>query len=121
MDGRDGRRIVITGYGVVGPCGVGKEAFWNGLLGPGLTSGVTAPVHDWDASPWYENAKEARRADRYAQFAMAAATMALEDGGDPGGDPGRKGVFIASGVGGLNTLEEQIEVRLDKGDRRGGA
>jgi len=118
MDGRDGRRIVITGYGVVGPCGVGKEAFWDGLIGPGLTSGATAPVHDWDPSPWYSNPKDARRADRYTQFAIAAAAMALEDGGDPGGDPGRKGVAIASGVGGLNTLEEQVGLRLEKGDRR---
>jgi len=114
-----GRRVAVTGIGVVAACGTGKEAYWEGLLRPVTTVGTTRPLDDFDPSPWYENPKEARRADRFAQFAMAAAAMALEDaGGEPPADPGRKGVMIASGVGGLNTLEEQIQTRLEKGVRR---
>jgi 3-oxoacyl-[acyl-carrier-protein] synthase II len=113
------RRVAVTGVGVVAPCGIGKEAFWAGLLRPRQQTGATSAVTDFDPSSWYENPKEARRADRFQQFATAAALMALDDaGGDPPADPGRKGVIIATGVGGLNTLEEQIQVRLEKGERR---
>ncbi len=118
MRGADGRRVAITGVGVVAPCGIGKEAFWEGLLGPAPT-GRQRAVEAWDASPWFDNPKEARRADRFQQFAMAAAAMALEDaGGEPGGDPSRKGVIIGTGVGGLATLEEQVIVRHERGTRR---
>src|SRR5881394_2259287 len=113
------RRVAVTGIGVVAACGLGKEAFWEGLLRPVTDVGPTRPVTDFDPSPWYDNPKEARRADRFTQFAMAAAGMALEDaGGEPPADPGRKGVMIATGVGGLTTLEEQIQLRLEKGERR---
>ncbi len=44
MEGR-GRRIAVTGLGVVAPCGVGKDAFWSGLLGPGLTGGIRGDGH----------------------------------------------------------------------------
>ena len=109
------RRVAVTGIGVVAPCGIGTDAFWEGLL-------VAPPdgpreVEEWDPSPWYD-VKEARRTDRFAQFAVAAATMALDDGGQPGADPGRSGVIIATGVGGLHTLEAQVIVRHEKGDRR---
>ncbi len=118
MDG-NGRRVVVTGIGVVAACGMGKEAFWDGLLRPVTVIGTTRPVADFDPSPWFDNPKEARRADRFQQFAVAAATMAMDDaGGGPPADPGRKGVMIATGVGGLNTLEEQIQVRIEKGERR---
>jgi 3-oxoacyl-[acyl-carrier-protein] synthase II len=114
-----GRRVVVTGIGVVAACGTGKEAFWEGLLRPVAEVGPTRPVADFDPSPWYDNPKDARRADRFTQFAIAAAGMALEDaGGEPPADPGRKGVMVATGVGGLATLEEQIQVRIEKGERR---
>jgi 3-oxoacyl-[acyl-carrier-protein] synthase II len=114
-----GRRVVITGIGVVAPCGLGKEAYWDGLLRPVAEVGPTRGVADWDPSPWFANPKEARRADRFQQFAVAAAAMAIEDaGGEPPGDPARKGVVVATGIGGLNTLEEQITTRLQKGERR---
>jgi 3-oxoacyl-[acyl-carrier-protein] synthase II len=81
--------------------------------------GPTRGIADWDPSPWFANPKEARRADRFQQFALAAAAMAIEDaGGEPPGDPARKGVVVATGIGGLNTLEEQIQTRLEKGERR---
>lgn len=118
MDGRDGRRVVITGYGVVAPCGLGREAFWSGLLGPGVTGGTKTVIADWDPSPYFDSPKEARRADRFQQFALAAAHEAFEQSGRPTVDPGRFGVIFATGVGGLETLEEQIEVRLTKGERR---
>ena len=48
-----GRRVAITGYGVVAPCGIGKQAFWKGLNGPGLTGGRTIEVADWDPLPYF--------------------------------------------------------------------
>jgi 3-oxoacyl-[acyl-carrier-protein] synthase II len=118
MKGLPGRRVAITGYGVVAPCGVGKEAFWNGLLGPGASGGPNTRLADWDPSPWFENAKEARRADRVQQFALAAAAEAFEHAGTVGADPSRFGVVVGTGVGGLHTLEEQVIVRVEKGVRR---
>jgi 3-oxoacyl-[acyl-carrier-protein] synthase II len=114
-----GRRIAVTGFGVVAPCGLGKEAFWSGLLGPGLDGGArSTEIADWDSSPYYESPKVARRADLSEQFAIAAATEAIEQAGDFIGDPARVGTIFGTGVGGIHTLEEQIELRLDKGDRR---
>jgi 3-oxoacyl-[acyl-carrier-protein] synthase II len=110
------RRVAVTGVGVVAPCGIGVDAFWRGLLaGPPVGE---RRVSDFDPSDWFENPKEARRTDRFAQFALAAAAQALEQSGEPGGDPTRKGVWVGTGVGGLITVEEQILVRHEKGDRR---
>ena len=117
-----GRRVAVTGLGVVAPCGIGRDNFWRGLLGPGLTSGRATEIDEWDPTPWYASPKEARRADRVEQFAIAAATEAFTHAGDPAGglgvDPGRFGTIFATGVGGLHTLEEQVEVRMEKGERR---
>ncbi len=114
-----GRRVAITGYGVVAPCGLGKDAFWSGLLGPGLSGVDRSTVIDgWDSSAYYASPKEARRADVSEQFAIAAATEAMEQAGDLGLDPARFGTIFATGVGGIHTLEEQITVRIDKGVRR---
>ncbi len=113
-----GRRVVITGFGVVAPCGIGKDAFWNGLLGPAWTGGSVTRIAGWDPLPWFDSPKDARRADAVQQFALAAAAEAMEDAGELTALPGRKGVIYATGVGGLGTLEEQIEIRLTKGERR---
>jgi 3-oxoacyl-[acyl-carrier-protein] synthase II len=118
MQGRPGRRVVITGYGVVAPCGLGREAFWSGLLGPGLTGTTKTAVADWDPQPYFENPKEARRADRFQQFALAAAAEAFEQSGRPTVDPARFGVIFGTGIGGLETLEEQVQLRLEKGPGR---
>ena len=111
------RRVAVTGLGVVAHCGIGVEAFWSGLLtsDPGDTS---RRVIDFDPAPFFENAKEVRRSDRFSQFAIAAADEALSDAGPLGIDPARIGVLIGTGIGGLATLEEQIIVRHEKGDRR---
>jgi 3-oxoacyl-[acyl-carrier-protein] synthase II len=117
MEGR-GRRVAVTGLGVVAPCGIGREAYWTGLLGPGLTGTRASEIADWDPTPWFDSPKEARRSDRVEQFALAAAAEAIEQSGMPDADPTRIGTIFATGVGGLHTLEEQVGVRLEKGDRR---
>ena len=110
------RRVAIVGLGVVSCAGTGLEAFWQGLN--------SAPpegerrVHDFDPLPFYDNPKEARRADRSQQMATARATMAIEDAGDLTSDPARCGVIYATGVGGLQTFEEQVLVHDRKGARR---
>jgi len=110
------RRVVITGIGVVSCVGLGKEAFWNGILGP-APEGNRRTVPDFDPSQYF-GPKEARRADRFSQFAVAAAEMCLDDAGRPNVDLDRSGVFIATGIGGISTLEEQIVIRYEKGERR---
>ena len=120
MDGR-GRRVAVTGLGVVAPCGVGVDPFWAGLLGPGLTQGRTVELTDWDPTPWYDSPKESRRADRIEQFAIAAAAEAFASAGDLDGigvDPARFGTIFGTGVGGLHTLEEQVRVCAERGERR---
>jgi 3-oxoacyl-[acyl-carrier-protein] synthase II len=113
-----GRRVAITGYGVVAPCGLGKEAFWTGLNGPGITSGKIIEIADWDPLPYFDNPKDARRADRVEQFALAAAAECFEHSGRPAVDDSRIGTIFATGVGGLRSTEDQIEIMLDKGPRR---
>ncbi len=110
-----GRRVAITGLGAVTCCGIGIEAFWDGLQGPAPEG--ERRVRDFDPSEWF-GPKEARRADRFAQFSVATAEMARADAGDLGVDPDRAGVVFATGVGGLGTLEGQIELYLEKGPRR---
>lgn len=117
MQGR-GRRVAITGYGVVSPVGLGREAYWQGLLGPGITDHKFITVPDWDPLPYFDSPKDARRADRFEQFALAAAAQAFEQSGRPTAAPGRFGTIFGTGIGGIATLEEQIEVRLAKGERR---
>src|SRR5207245_4361917 len=74
-------------------------------------------IDDWDASGLF-GPKEIRRVDRFTQFAVAAAEQALADAGEIGADPDRSGVLLGTGVGGLNTLEEQIVIRYEKGEKR---
>src|SRR3546814_20010136 len=75
-------------------------------------------VHDFDPAPLFDNPKEARRADRVTQLALAAATQALEHAGEITCDPLRRGVLIATGIGGIATLEEQITNYNEQGARR---
>lgn len=111
-----GRRVAVTGIGVVAKAGLGKDAFWNGLIGDAPDG--TRFIEDWDASSYFDSPKDARRSDRYTQFALAAAAEAIEQAGDITADPARRGTSIGTGIGGIGTLEEQIEVRLNKGERR---
>jgi 3-oxoacyl-[acyl-carrier-protein] synthase II len=110
-----GRRVAITGMGVVSCCGIGVEALWAGLNGPAPVGERRA--NDFDPERWFST-KEARQVDRFAQFSVAVAAMALEDAGELTADPGRSGVVMGTGVGGLETLETQILVFGEKGPRR---
>jgi 3-oxoacyl-[acyl-carrier-protein] synthase II len=113
-----GHRVAVTGYGVVAPCGVGKQEFWKGLLGPGVTGKKTVELADWDPQPYFANPKEARRADRVEQFALAAASEAFTQSGELPYEGSRIGTIFGTGIGGLRTLEEQVIVRVEKGERR---
>ena len=110
-------RVAVTGLGVVAHAGQGVDAFWNGLLNnePGDAS---RRLVDFDPTPYFDNPKEVRRSDRFTQFALAAAAEALADAGELGIDPARFGTMVGTGVGGLETLEEQIVIRHEKGERR---
>ena len=113
-----GHRVAITGYGVVAPCGIGKEAFWKGLLGKGFSGLRSIEVQDWDPLPYFESPKDARRSDRCEQFALAAAGEAIAQSGSLPYDPSRIGTIFGTGIGGLRTLEEQVIARVEKGERR---
>lgn len=116
MNGAETKRVVVTGLGLVTCVGLGKEAFWNGILAEAPTR-ERRVVDEFDPNNYF-GPKEVRRADRFTQFAVAATEMCLEDAGNPTFDLDRAGVFIATGIGGLQTLEDQIEVRINKGEKR---
>ncbi len=100
------RRVVVTGVGVVSAAGIGAKSFWDGLRdapGPGWRE-----IADWDPEPWIPR-RESRRIDRFTQFALVAAHEALEEAGTLDTyDPDRVTVSVATGVGGLEALEELI-------------
>jgi beta-ketoacyl-acyl-carrier-protein synthase II len=126
------RRVVITGMGVVTSLGDELEPFWQNIAGG--KSGVgpitlfdtsafsvhfAAEVPDWDPSRFMER-REAKRMDRFTQFAVAASRRALEDSCleiTPENAP-NVGVLIGSGIGGIRTIEEQIKVMIEKGPDR---
>jgi 3-oxoacyl-[acyl-carrier-protein] synthase II len=110
-----GRRVAVTGLGVVAPCGIGNDEFWAGLLA--TPADGERRIDGFDPSQWF-GPKEVRRTDRFAQLAVAAAAMALDDAGPLSVDLDRAGVVLGTGVGGLHTLEDQIVLRHEKGGKR---
>ena len=126
------RRVVVTGLGAVTPIGLDVASTWDSLVHgrSGITritrfdpaayeTQIAGEVRDFDPGKYLER-KDIRRTDRFAQFAVAAAAQAMEDGGIKGGgdDRERIGVSIATGVGGIETLIEQVLVMRDKGPSR---
>ena len=110
------RRVAVTGIGVVAPCGIGSKKFWTGICSP--ADNGEKRVTDFEPEKYFDNPKDVRRADRSTQFAIAAAEMAFENVGNLNTDPAKCGVFIGTGVGGIETLEEQIRILLEKGSKR---
>ncbi|MDP3919605.1 MAG: beta-ketoacyl-ACP synthase II [Candidatus Omnitrophota bacterium] len=126
------RRVVVTGLGSVCPVGNTTEETWRALIegrsgvGP-LTqidrslfnSKVAAEVKGFDPSLYF-TPKEIKKSDRFVQFAVAAAKMAMADSGiDMSKDePERIGVLVGSGIGGLRVIEEQHKILLEKGPGR---
>jgi 3-oxoacyl-[acyl-carrier-protein] synthase II len=126
------QRVVITGMGAVTSLGFGKEEFWQsvrtGQSGislieridvADLDTWVGAEIKNFDPT-LYIDKKEARRTDRYAQYALAAAQLALDDSGLDldREDRDRLGVILGTGIGGMETLEGQHSVLLEKGPGR---
>jgi 3-oxoacyl-[acyl-carrier-protein] synthase II len=126
------QRVVITGLGVLSPVGIGKEAYWKALLRgqsgiDRLTrfdsslydSKIAGEVKDFVPEQFLDR-KEIRRTDRFAQFGVAAAKLAVGDAALELGeeDPENIGVVIGSGIGGIETLCEQHSVLLNKGPNR---
>jgi 3-oxoacyl-[acyl-carrier-protein] synthase II len=128
------RRVVITGLGVITPLGIDLQTFWSNITsGVSGIAGITAfdatefdcriggEVKNFEPVRYFKNAKDVRRTDRYAHFAMAAARIALADGGlDPATypEPPRFGCIIGSGIGGLKALADQHTVLMTKGPSR---
>lgn len=122
-------RVVITGIGTVNSIGLNAGEFWNNLLAgksgisviegfdvEKINSKIAGQIKNFDPHT-YINIKEAKRMDRFAQFAVAAALMALEDSKLKINELNCNdiGVFIGSGVGGLSTIEVQNQRLLEKG------
>ena len=126
------RKVAITGLGILSPIGntldtfceslrAGKHGFTLAEWFPGQTEekNVVARLKDFSPAPYIEK-KEARRTDAVAQYAVYASKKALEDAGTDFADidPYKRGVIIASGIGGIQTTEEQILTYHNKSNDR---
>jgi 3-oxoacyl-[acyl-carrier-protein] synthase II len=126
------RRVVVTGLGLVSPVGIGVEASWQSLVAG--RSGI-GPITLFDASTYptriagevkgfepgdFMDKKEARRNDRFIQFALAAAEMAMKDSGLDLSreDPEQIGCIVGAGMGGLGTIEENRTLLTERGLKR---
>ena len=109
--------VAVTGRGVVTSLGEGADAFFDALAAgrSGIVDGFSRAL-DFDAER-YQDPRVARRTDRYAQFAVAAAEQAAAESSLGDCDPDRVAVVIGTGVGGLITLQEQCESFLERGER----
>ncbi len=126
------KRIVVTGMGAITPLGIGVETLWDGLVNgrsavqritrfdpSDFPTQIAAEVPDFNPTDFMDR-KEARRMDRFTQFAVAAAGMALQDAGLnlDNEDPFRVGVVLGTGIGGMETLTKQFEILYEKGPSR---
>jgi 3-oxoacyl-[acyl-carrier-protein] synthase II len=129
---RERRNVVITGIGIVSPLGIGIEAYWKGLVqgksgiskitlfdASNLDTQIAGEVSEYDPFEFMDK-QEARRNDRFTQFAMVASDQAIADSAIDFDkiDRYRVGVIIGSGIGGLKTLITQRDLYLDKGPKR---
>ena len=126
------KRVVITGIGAITPIGTGKDAFWEALLAgksgidkisrfdaTDFAAQIAGEVKDFKPEDYIDK-KESKRMDRYAQFAVAATKMAIEDAklDLEQEDRERIGTFVGTGIGGIETMHEQYKKLFDKGPSR---
>lgn len=126
------KRVVVTGIGAVTPIGIGKAAYWQalreGVVGidyitkfdtTDYATKIAAEVKVFEPGDFMAK-KEAKRMDRFTQFAVAASQLAIDDSGLnlESIDSERFGVVIGSGIGGLETLEEEHKKLMEKGPGR---
>ncbi len=126
---RQNRRVVVTGLGAVTPIGIGAHEFWQGLLAgrsgvvnvthfdcSAIATRIAAQVEGFRPEDYLER-KDAKRMDRFCQFAIASAQMAVSDANLTIDDANRArvGVFIGSGIGGIATLEDQHTKLMEGG------
>src|SRR5512140_191130 len=127
------RRVVITGLGVVSPLGNDVDTFWNALVSgqcgidriasfdpSQYDTQIAGEVKNFQPAPAFPSPKEVRRTDRYSQFGVYAAWLALKDSGLDLNKVNldEVGVFVGSGIGGLETVTVQHKVLLDRGPGR---
>ncbi len=126
------KRGVITGLGCVTPVGTGKDKFWenikNGICGidkitrfdsSSFQTQIAGEVKDFNPED-YMNKKESKRMDRFTHFAIASASLAVKDANLDIDllNKEKVGVIIGSGIGGVETIEEQHKILLEKGNKR---
>ncbi|KYD33986.1 3-oxoacyl-[acyl-carrier-protein] synthase, KASII [Geobacillus stearothermophilus] len=126
------RRVVVTGIGAVTPLGNDAETTWKNIIAgqsgidivtrvnpDDFPAKVAAEVKDFDPSLFIDR-REARKMDRFTQFAVAAALMAVKDANLDihESNAERVGVWIGSGIGGMETFEQQFEIFQQRGYRR---
>jgi 3-oxoacyl-[acyl-carrier-protein] synthase II len=127
------RRVVITGIGCLSPLGNDLASTWAGMkegrggIGPitlldasAYDTRIAGEVKGFEPAAYFRLPKDARRSDRFIQFGVAAAKMAIEDSGVDlaGVDLERFGIMVGSGIGGLSTLEREYKVLLERGPGR---
>ncbi|MBJ8191460.1 beta-ketoacyl-[acyl-carrier-protein] synthase II, partial [Bacillus cereus] len=127
------QRVVITGMGVITSLGQDLNTLWDNLMAgksgvseieafdtSEYTTKIAASIKDFNPEDYIER-KDARKMDRFVQFAVAASKLALEDSGlviGENADAERVGVSVGSGIGGLGTWEDQHNALIEKGPKR---
>lgn len=126
------KRVVITGLGAITPIGKNVDETWKAIENKkcgidditlvdttNFKTKLAAEVKEYNPLAYFET-KQAKRLDRYSQFAIIAAREAVKDSGiaKENTDYDRVGIFVSSGIGGLNTIQEQCEVNFQKGNNR---
>ncbi|MEO5713386.1 MAG: beta-ketoacyl-ACP synthase II [Luteolibacter sp.] len=127
------RRVVITGIGCLSPLGNDLESTWDGLKSgrsgisriasidtEAFDCKIAGEIRNFNADDYFNVPKDARRSDRYVQYAVAASKMAMQDCGVDIStmDPRRFGCMVGSGIGGLSTLEREHSTYMLKGPKR---
>ena len=133
MGNHNGRRVVVTGMGMLTPLGIGVEANWEAVragrsgIGPitrfggveSFTSRIAGQIDDFQPQDFID-AKEVKKMDLFMQYAMAAAQLAVEDSGFSvsGHDAYRSGAIVGVGFCGISTIEHYYELYLKQGPRK---